>query len=452
MDIRALTIRKLHASLEARETPEAIAELIRIGMEDAAPRRVRIAISKVTGSWLKRIFGWSAMLNRFRRPVPMKRQLAKARELAKLFLDRSLPEADDRDAIEGVIRALNDLIGKRVGGNSFKHDRLNRSGRRAAGLDLSRRRYSKLFRLATRLEHRLRRLRREESRYRLVLVSKAALAPELSLEDLAWHMPTAAFVAYYAARMKLRSEFTISGQQRPFDSLANALLKMCADDPGTRWKAIAHVFPRADVLARLTEEEKGRLLRRWFDILSEIAEQLEIAYQRTGIDLETMIVKRGNDSSSWNILAGAWNRARDHWIALIHALNLDPLLDEMLPGKVMRLMAADVAAWHRTSGGTVHPDTRVWAELPKPWEVLRGEARCTREQVEQACERHGVDPLTSGWSAPRSRTQVADFRPTPELVHGVSVGNPYVAELFRKAGMFSGKKIKAQHLPGVAED
>lgn len=41
-------------------------------------------------------------------------------------------------------------------------------------------------------------------------------------------MPTVAFVAYYAARIKLR----------------------------TSWYAIAHVFPRADVLARLTEEQK----------------------------------------------------------------------------------------------------------------------------------------------------------------------------------------------------
>jgi hypothetical protein len=36
----------------------------------------------------------------------------------------------------------------------------------------------------------------------------------------------------------------------------------------------------------------------------------------------------------------------------------------MCPGKVLRLMAADVAWWHRQSGGGLHQDTAVWKELP----------------------------------------------------------------------------------------
>ena len=452
MDRKADMIRRLHASLAERETPETVAELIRSGMGSDASLGVRIAASRVVRSSLRRRFSWSAMSTRFKRPVPMARQVAKARELAQLFLDRALPQSDDPDSLEAFVAAFNETIGKATGRNSFKYDRLSRPARAELGLDLSRRRYAKPFRLAGRLERRLKALRREEARHRLVLVGKAALAPELTLEDFGGHLPTAAFVAYYAARMKLRSEFTIGGQQRPFDALANALLKMCLADPNTRWSAVARVFPRADVLARLDEAEKGRLLGRWFDILAEIAEQLETAASRTAIDLDTMIVKRGNDSSTWNILAGAWNRARDHWIALIEALDLDGLFDDMLPGKVMRLMAADVAAWHRLTGGAVHPDTAIWAELPKPWSVLRGEAACTRELIGQACARRGVDPVKSGWSAPRPRVQVAEYRPTPELVHGVAVANPYAAQLFRKAGFFSGKKIEAQHLPGLADD
>jgi hypothetical protein len=284
-----------------------------------------------------------------------------------------------------------------------------------------------------------------------VLVGKAALAPELRLEDLDNHLPTAAFIAYYAARMKLRSEFTIQGQQKPFDDLAAALLRLCEKDPATYWYAVAHVFPRADGLARLSDQQKGELLGRWFSILSELAERLENAWRHTHIDIETMIVRRGNDSSTWNLFAGAWNRARDHWIALIEALGMEALFDQMLPGKVMRLMAADVAAWHSSTGGGIHPDTVIWRELPKPWDVLRLKAPCNRAMVDAACARVGVDPVKSGWSAARPRTAVAAFRPTPELVHGVDVGNPHMAALLRRVGAFSGRPLREGILRDLQE-
>jgi hypothetical protein len=446
-------IAKLHASFGARETPETVAEWIVAGMDDAASRKVRIAAGYVRRASLKRWFGWTAMRTTFRDAVPMERQLDKARELAGLFLSRKLAESEDPEELESLVASFNAAIGKVSGKNSFREDRLDRKGRAALGANgLSRRRYTKLFRLAGRLERRLASLRREQTRRRLILVGKAALAPEVTLEELGDHLPTAAFIAYYAARMKLRSEFTVDGQQKPFDNLAQVLLDRCLADPGTRWAAIARVFPRSDVLARLDDAEKGRLLGRWFDILSEIAEQLALAAARSGIDLETMIVRRGNDSSTWNLLAGAWNRARDHWIALIDALELNALLDEMLPGKVMRLMAADVAAWHRSIGQAEHPDTIVWRALPKPWDVLRAEATCTRAMVENACAAAGVNPAKTGWSAARPRTRVAAFRPTPELVHGVVVNNPWLAELFRKAGAFSGKKLKASKLDSLTDD
>jgi hypothetical protein len=36
---------------------------------------------------------------------------------------------------------------------------------------------------------------------------------------------------------------------------------------------------------------------------------------------------------------------------------------------------------------------------------------------------------------------VAHARPTPELVHGVTLANPYVADLFKRMGVFSGKPL-----------
>jgi hypothetical protein len=44
---------------------------------------------------------------------------------------------------------------------------------------------------------------------------------------------------------------------------------------------------------------------------------------------------------------------------------------------------------------------------------------------------------------------VQPFRPTPELVHGVSVGHPELARVLKKLGFFSGKGLK---LPPEVEE
>jgi hypothetical protein len=125
------------------------------------------------------------------------------------------------------------------------------------------------------------------------------------------------------------------------------------------------------------------------------------------------------------------------------------LLDDLCPGKVLRLMAADVAAWHGASGGGLHPDTRVWAALPAPWDALARKARCTRAMVEAACRNHGVDP--AGWTGPRPPKLPVPFRPTPELVHGVAIGSPGLATLLREAGWFTGKMAAPVAIPVVVD-
>ncbi len=115
-------------------------------------------------------------------------------------------------------------------------------------------------------------------------------------------------------------------------------------------------------------------------------------------------------------------------------------LTSRMEAKVLRLMAADVAAWHRASGGDLHADTGPWCDLPLPWEVLRGEP-CSRSRVEAVCGKWEVDPIKGGWIAPPPERKVAAFAPTPELVHGVTVASPHLAALLRKAGVFSGKVL-----------
>lgn len=436
----------LHATLSRRETPETVAEMILTAIPKLRKGGFGEALKRLFGAASHQQFGWSSMATTFRPPDPFDRQLKKARELALLFLGEALPDGADSDALRNVADELSRLIGKQPGKASFKADRLSAAERRQAGLKLSRRRYDKLFRLAGRLERRAARLAREEEKFELILIGKAALASRLKIEDFAGDVPSAAFVAYYSARMKLRSEFTIAGQQRPFDDFAANLLKQCETQAGASWWAIAHVFPRADVLARLTDDQKGRLLGQWFDVLQITAARLDEAHRNTNIDLENMIVRRGNDSSTWNLLAGAFNRARDHWIALLDAMGADAVLETMMPGKVLRLMAGDVAAWHRSAGSGIHPDTLVWRRLPHPWAVLNGEAVCGRSDIVKACLDAGVTPQSGGWISPRERTSIAVFRPTPELVHGVAVHNPFLATYLRQAGVFSGKGLKVEKL------
>lgn len=175
----------LHATLARRETPETVAAMIGRALPEGAGPRLARRVRRVTRASIRSYFGWSSMAATFKPPVPMDRQIAKARELALLFLERRLPESDDPEEVEAFIAGFNALIGKVPGRGSFKHDRLNRQLRGEIGLDLSRRRYSKLFRMADRLERRLLAMRRAQTRHRLVLVGKAALAPDLALDDLA---------------------------------------------------------------------------------------------------------------------------------------------------------------------------------------------------------------------------------------------------------------------------
>ena len=201
------------------------------------------------------------------------------------------------------------------------------------------------------------------------------------------------------------------------------------------------------VLKHLSARECGELLGRWSALMRGAAEILARCWDPR-VDRKTMIVRKGMDSSTWNTVAQAYNTARTGWMSALAATGALDLLDVACPGKVMRLMAADLAAWHRFSGSDVDPDTGVWAALPLPWEVLDGRATCVRHTVLLTCRAHGVDAEKRGWVAPRATGAVAEFRPTPELVHGVSIADPVWAGLLRRAGVFSGKRLH----PDYAED
>lgn len=437
-------LRTLFESLNQRIRPEDAAYLVR---EILSEHGVKLTNSE------KRLFqqatryawGYSSMDRDFARPVGFDKQLKVARQL---FPDIPLPDPDSPIEIARYASQAGERILKTYSFGSFKHNRFDRAERRVRGIgDISKRQYNKLFRFLSRMDKKNERLMQEIKKREFTQISKSRFACKITWEEFSADVMTACFIGYYTARCGLRSMFIAGPQRRPYDKLADALFQRL--EGGTNWYAIAHVYPNQEVLKLVSDEQKGKLLGLWYKKLGEIAQLLAGVWSSSKINPKTMIVKRGNDSSTWNLTAGAWNKARDSWINFVYALNMDKVLDEVCPGKVLRLMAADVAYWHRSKGGELEPDTQVWISLPFPWEVLTGERTCTREMINAACKEAGIKG--KGWIAPHEGRVIEEFTPTPELVHGVAVSSPQLAEVIKKAGWFSGKRAVATNIPEGVE-
>ena len=434
----------LYKSVQGRKRPEDVAEICRQLLEDQLSITQKLKINVAArGAHKRGGYGWSSMSDEFASVVGIGEQLESAARIFPTVPVINENEANDIEAVSVYLTRLNEAIGKNLNQRDFQGHRLSHEARKTAGLELSRRGYNRAFRYLAHLEDRLEIMRREARKADYARVAKTKLITFLDKEEILEDTKTACFIAYYAARCNLRSVFTNGRQVRPFDSICEVLFEFCRESKSTNWWAIAHIYPDAEVIAHLDDRHKGELLGKYAALLTEISELLREVWETSNINLEAMIVRRGNDSTTWNNTAGAWNKAREGWFALIDGLGMDEILESFCPGKVLRLMAADVAYWHKNTGGKLHSDTDVWAELPRPWDVLNGTAFCGRKQVEEACFRHKVDPEKSGWTKARpTRKFVEVFTPTPELVHGVEVDHPILAKILREAGVFSGKPNK----------
>ncbi|NQZ15028.1 MAG: hypothetical protein HRT94_09430 [Alphaproteobacteria bacterium] len=428
----------LYQSIQTRPRPEDVAELVLdvIGNQ-LNSEQTRLLEKAAKNSLAQNIWGYSSMASDFLRPEGAEKQVRKTEELFSVKQELSSSECLQPETVQEFLNSVSSDIGYKIGESNFKEHRLNKEEREKEGLDLSKRQYNKRWRLLKRLENKIHRMIECHRKYNFTRIGNTALATRIKQEELARDVPTACFIAYYSARMNMRSVFTNTSQTRAYDEVSEMLYRHAVRSPSVNWLAIAYIHPEQEVLQNLTESQKGELLGTWFGILQDIADMLKDVWEKTNVNLGTMIVERGNDSSTWNQTASAWNKARDHWVALLHSMGLSRLLDDVCPGKVLRLMAADVAAWHRASGKDVHPDTKIWAALPRPWEVLKGEAQCTKDMVEKACKKYRVPP--TGWTGPRPPKKPVEFTPTPELVHGVAISSPGLAKVLKEAKWFSGK-------------
>jgi hypothetical protein len=442
---------ELYATLGRRLRPEDVAQII---LERLAPELTAGEfglLDKAAAHSLKRELGrLTSMSQDFLEALPPEHQVRKAQELFKTAAILTAAECADVERLGAFVAELSTEIGKAVGHSSFKYDRIDRKVREAAGLDLSKRRYNKLFRFLARFESKIERYRKELRRAELRHIAKSGLVNRISRADFDACGAAAPFVAYMVARLNRRSAFTNTGQDRAFDDIAAMLFGRFKRAPNPAgWRVVAYVMPDLDIVSHLSDDDKTKLFADWLSLLKTVAEMMKECWDQGGFDRATMVVRQGQDSSTWNAAAGAWNLARQGWLGVLHALGMEDVLDLVCLGKAMRLMAADVAYWHQASGGQLHPDTAIWAALSAPWEVFMGQAACTRADVEAACAKVGVDPAATGWTMPHQVRKAVPFRPTPELVHGVEVSHPELAAMLRKAGWFSGQR--AQPLPeGIA--
>lgn len=437
-----LNLETLYESLHLRKRPEDIAVLVKDILQGALNIKETELLDKAAAGALRnQVWQYTSMLEKFAEVTGAQVQVSRAIQLFKVDDGADKRAYDDPLAVEAFLAKVSAVIHKNPGHNNYKTDRLNREERMAAGLDISRRQYNKLFRCLRHLEKKLHIMIRGYRKSLFQRVGKHAFAEDISREDFMKDVNSACFIAYYTARCNLRSEFTVDGQQRPYDEIADMLLYRCLYEPETGgWWAIAQVYPAPEVLSKLSPEQQGVLLGKWTTLLQQVAAFLEELWQTNEINRQTMVVRRGNDSSTWNNTANAWNKARDGWMNLIYALGMEFILEEMCFGKVMRLIAGDVAAWHHQEGHKGDPNLLVWDQLPLPWEVLSGRTTCSRERVITICKEAQLDPERTGWIAPRTH-QPVPFRPTPELVHGVTVSNPYLAKVLKQHQYFSGKGV-----------
>ena len=173
-------------------------------------------------------------------------------------------EVDDLDGITDRVQGGGDVpLGFDADGAAGVVEDGSGHNDKSAGLEIPKRQYNKRFRLAARMERKRDRLAREVEKREITLIRKSRLASKLTWEGFSKDRNAACFVAYFTARRNLRGEFTIAGQQRPFDQVRDLLFRRCRASASTNWWAIAHAFPDREVLDRLDDARKGELLGRW---------------------------------------------------------------------------------------------------------------------------------------------------------------------------------------------
>lgn len=398
----------------------------------------------------ERRWGWS-MNDDFDRVDAVDTQLITLREL---FADVAVDaREDDVASLRAAYRLCMDSLGLNgleaghtlAGWPSFKR----RVAASAYGVKGAKRRVRFLRDFADRVDRLadVQRLRTAQMRAKSRMASDIDAA---ACDDL-----TLAACAYLASRANRRSIFQIGAQSRAFDNISEALFGLMdeAADRGldVAWSQVALVRPTKRIIERLDAAQRGDLIARFHAAMTDAADALSGLWPQLPERMRAeMVMVRGVDSSRWNAYAGAYNTMRAAWVSSVLAAGLDRMLDAYLPGKAVRLMAADVAWMYRGNGQDLHEDTRMFGALARPWDVVSGDVAQGRDDVLAAARSCAVDALRTGWVGPRELDPIEVAEAEPALVHGVVVADAHLASVLRRCGVFSAKGLReVENIPAL---
>lgn len=434
---------ELHDGLDRRPRPEDVATIIARLLHDRLTVDERRVLTRASRAAERP--GWysSFMPDDWERPVPATRTIAYVTAVFDGIID-GVGDVDDNDpdSIDAFVSRLGDRIGWQPGTSA----RWTKTELAASGLGISARRYKRAHHALTVLHDKSTRLRAMQTRRSLAQMGRVGLAETITAAEMDADHDAASFVAYLAAKKNLRRTFTLDGKDNAFDEIADMLYRRLTDT--SDWWMVARANPTADNIARLDPTQQGQMIAAWWATMRRAAAVCAAIDRVAPVHRDTMIVQRGQDSDSWNLAAGAYNTARAGWVNALSATGSLDLVTVTCPPKLPRLMAGDLIYWHTCTGGDLtHPDVRVAALLPPAWEVLNGDATCDARDIREACQLIDIDPERTGWLAPLRHTGVGTFSPTPELVHGIEIGDPILASMLRRAHAFSGRAIRPEHLP-----
>lgn len=310
----------------------------------------------------------------------------------------------------------------------------------------SKKAYLKRLRAVTNFDKKVARVRKAlNSRYGL-MTAKSRLARLVDADKL--NDVALAYVAYVVARANRRTRFQLETQSKAFDTIVDGLFKLLPQD--TAWDQVALVAPVESVFRKLDVSTQATTLALFYNEMVFWAELLEQEWVALPQNVQkTFVVSHGTNSTDFNAFAGAFNTMRSGWIAGMTASGLSSMFDMYLPGKAIRLLAADLVRWnYYVNDSYVSADAELFAKLPYPWDVIKGDAELTRAIMVDVDVLDEATLTEKGWVSPRSGLEFEAPAPDPALVHGVTVANPELAVLLRKIGVFSSKPLKHSVITG----
>ena len=443
-------LRLLHHSVDMRYPPEQVASIIlRVGL-DLSPTTTAALRHVARYSSDRPFFGANSFMSqdwkRVSTAAPIVASLAT--DVASMGWDVTPPDPMNHAKVSHYASAILTKLG---GAGPYDRCDLREKG-------WPQRRYNRMRRTARALKRKATRMAFEADVRAFAQLGRAGMATQLP-ESLWLDQPElGAFIAYIVAKRNVRRTFSLSGKQSIHDEVVEGIFNDLKQRTDVSWTDLALVWPTTEVMHFLTPFDVGVVVARWFAVMNRAATRLAMLAETFLInghplDYDEYIVVAGQDSDTWNLAAQAFNEARAGWIAALDTIDMTGLLESFCPGKVMRLMAGDLARWGRREGTWPHRDTLVARLLPAPWEVVRGNGSCTADQVRaavghaeiQLTDAHRIEKI-SGWVTPRPNASQAAFEPTPELVHGIIITDPLFAQLLRHAGAFSGKAVNIELL------